>query len=95
MLVGNFTAKLPDAPAYLKLEVDDQGNATFVHLYALHTPPAELERITTTVQEDENGHYCLAEQPRSIERCFVRTDEDVIVVTVLPEGTQLSLQRSK
>lgn len=92
MITGNFSANTPENPGFLKLDIKDDGSVTFLNVVTLHNPPVEIERLETSLSE-QNGKLCFKDKPKTIEQCLVSTGNDSVTVKMIPGDAELVLKR--
>lgn len=91
MITGNFSGQLP-TPGFLKLEIQKDGKALFLNVVTLHLPPAEIERFESKITQ-KDGKYCFAENPKTVEPCFVSVSDNEIVIRLSSDKKEISLKR--
>lgn len=95
MIQGDFQARIPNMPAYLKLDIAENGDAVLLYLTALHLPPSEIEKLQTRLVLGEDGRYCLQDESAMIEQCLVSASDDAVVVRLRSNGEDITLQRNR
>lgn len=93
MISGSFSAKTPKGNNFIKLEIKPDGGARLLFLVALHSPPVDVENLTTKLDRMQDGALCFAERPKTVERCLVSVDESAVVVKLKPGGELLKLKK--
>ena len=94
MISGNFSAEMPKSPGFLRLEIKPDGTTLFLNVATVHLPPVELERLETKLNRGKDGALCFAEKPKTIEPCLISADERAVVVKLIPDGTQMKLEKT-
>jgi hypothetical protein len=90
--IGIFSGQTPDNPGFLKLEIKESNEVTFLNVVTLHLPPAEIEKLETKLVETTEK-ICFEKKPQTVEPCLYSVSENEITLKTIPGGKEVKLKR--